>query len=260
MSNISFTCPHCSFSKQLPASAEGMQGNCPSCKAVVTISADASANPAISPQQSPSAPEKQTHQTQTTTKPPSNKKPFWLSRGLLASISIVIFSTVTFFMLSTDAMNDLKAQTEQSQYDAEWVRVGHVIEGFDEGIVSAGVTAMTINEFLDTLSTRSQQISYDKTTGNLGIGLQHIGLEGFWGTDNGIIAKADASWETANSKINRLIPRVLSAASSEVIGAMEFKTTGNVAADKETARKALIKKLGGEEAAKELALRAGTVL
>jgi hypothetical protein len=51
MSNINFTCPHCSFQKQLPASAEGMQGNCPSCKAVVTIRADAPANPQISPQQ-----------------------------------------------------------------------------------------------------------------------------------------------------------------------------------------------------------------
>ena len=39
MSNVNFTCPHCSFSKQLPASAEGMKGNCPSCNAVVTISA-----------------------------------------------------------------------------------------------------------------------------------------------------------------------------------------------------------------------------
>ena len=53
MSSINFTCPHCSFSKQLPASAEGMQGNCPSCKAVVTIRADAPANPSISPQQQP---------------------------------------------------------------------------------------------------------------------------------------------------------------------------------------------------------------
>ena len=51
MSNIHFTCPHCSFSKQLPASAEGMQGNCPSCNAVVTILADAPTNPAVLPQQ-----------------------------------------------------------------------------------------------------------------------------------------------------------------------------------------------------------------
>jgi hypothetical protein len=51
VSNINFICPYCSFQKQLPASAEGMQGNCPSCKAVVTIRADAPANPAVLPQQ-----------------------------------------------------------------------------------------------------------------------------------------------------------------------------------------------------------------
>jgi|GEM_PF-6970038 len=51
MSTITFTCPHCSFSIQLPASVESQQGNCPSCNAVVTITADAPANPAISPQQ-----------------------------------------------------------------------------------------------------------------------------------------------------------------------------------------------------------------
>ena len=39
MSNVNFTCPYCSFSKQLPVSVEGMEGNCPSCNAVVTISA-----------------------------------------------------------------------------------------------------------------------------------------------------------------------------------------------------------------------------
>jgi hypothetical protein len=41
MSTINFTCPHCSFSKQLPASAEGRQGNCPSCGSVVPISSNA---------------------------------------------------------------------------------------------------------------------------------------------------------------------------------------------------------------------------
>jgi hypothetical protein len=51
MSNINFTCPHCSFQKQLSASTEGMQGNCPNCNAVVTITADAPANPQVSPQQ-----------------------------------------------------------------------------------------------------------------------------------------------------------------------------------------------------------------
>ena len=51
MSNINFTCPHCSFQKQLPASAVGMQGNCPSCKAVVTIRADTPENPSVLPQQ-----------------------------------------------------------------------------------------------------------------------------------------------------------------------------------------------------------------
>ena len=33
MSTINFTCPHCSFSKQLPVSAEGQQSNSPSCDA-----------------------------------------------------------------------------------------------------------------------------------------------------------------------------------------------------------------------------------
>lgn len=41
---INFTCPHCSFSKPLPASAEGMQGNCPSCKVAVTIRAETPTN------------------------------------------------------------------------------------------------------------------------------------------------------------------------------------------------------------------------
>lgn len=51
MSTITFTCPHCSFSKQLPASAEGQQGNCPSCNAVVTITTEAPVIPSVSAQQ-----------------------------------------------------------------------------------------------------------------------------------------------------------------------------------------------------------------
>ena len=51
MSNINFTCPHCSFSKQLPASAEGIQGNCPNCNTVVTIRADAPTNRPVLKQQ-----------------------------------------------------------------------------------------------------------------------------------------------------------------------------------------------------------------
>ncbi|MGY8733020.1 MAG: hypothetical protein ACKVK0_12835, partial [Pirellulales bacterium] len=52
MSNINFICPNCSFAKQLPASVDGQQGKCPSCGSVVTISsANAPANPSISPQQ-----------------------------------------------------------------------------------------------------------------------------------------------------------------------------------------------------------------
>ena len=51
MAYINFTCPHCAFSKQLPVSTEGMQGNCPSCKAVVTISDNPPANSSVLQQQ-----------------------------------------------------------------------------------------------------------------------------------------------------------------------------------------------------------------
>jgi hypothetical protein len=37
MSNINFTCPHCSHSVQLPADTLGKQGNCPGCKTMVQI-------------------------------------------------------------------------------------------------------------------------------------------------------------------------------------------------------------------------------
>jgi len=40
MSNINFTCPHCSRLMQLPAVLEGKQGKCPSCKAEVVITPD----------------------------------------------------------------------------------------------------------------------------------------------------------------------------------------------------------------------------
>ena len=40
MSNINFTCPHCSYTTQLASSTEGMKGNCPSCKAEVVITPD----------------------------------------------------------------------------------------------------------------------------------------------------------------------------------------------------------------------------
>ena len=51
MSNITFNCPHCSYTTQLASSTEGMKGNCPSCKAVVTINANAPVNPSVLPQQ-----------------------------------------------------------------------------------------------------------------------------------------------------------------------------------------------------------------
>jgi hypothetical protein len=37
MSTITFTCPHCSHSVQLPADTLGKQGNCPGCKTMVQI-------------------------------------------------------------------------------------------------------------------------------------------------------------------------------------------------------------------------------
>ena len=40
MSNINFTCPHCSHTTELASSTEGMKGNCPSCKAEVVITPD----------------------------------------------------------------------------------------------------------------------------------------------------------------------------------------------------------------------------
>jgi sulfatase modifying factor 1 len=40
MSNINFTCPHCSYTTQLASSTESMKGNCPSCKAEVLITPD----------------------------------------------------------------------------------------------------------------------------------------------------------------------------------------------------------------------------
>ena len=42
MSNISFTCPHCSYRTSLASSTVGMKGNCPSCKTEVVITPDAS--------------------------------------------------------------------------------------------------------------------------------------------------------------------------------------------------------------------------
>jgi hypothetical protein len=46
---IQFTCPYCAFSKQLPASAVGMQGNCPSCNAGVIVSVNAQPSNPIPP-------------------------------------------------------------------------------------------------------------------------------------------------------------------------------------------------------------------
>ena len=40
MPNINFTCPHCSHTTELASRAEGMKGNCPSCKAEVVITSD----------------------------------------------------------------------------------------------------------------------------------------------------------------------------------------------------------------------------
>ena len=40
MSNINFTCPHCSYTTELAANTEGMKGNCPSCKAEVVVTPD----------------------------------------------------------------------------------------------------------------------------------------------------------------------------------------------------------------------------
>ena len=40
MSNINFTCPHCSHTTQLASSTEGMKGNCPSCRTLVVITSD----------------------------------------------------------------------------------------------------------------------------------------------------------------------------------------------------------------------------
>jgi hypothetical protein len=53
MSNINFTCPHCSRLMQLPAALGGKQGKCPSCSSVITVSSNAPANLPISPQQHP---------------------------------------------------------------------------------------------------------------------------------------------------------------------------------------------------------------
>jgi hypothetical protein len=51
MSTITFTCPHCTHTIQLPDTLLGKQGKCSSCNTVVTIIANAPANPAIPPQQ-----------------------------------------------------------------------------------------------------------------------------------------------------------------------------------------------------------------
>ena len=51
MSTITFTCPHCTHTMQLPDTLLGKQGKCASCNTVITIIANAPANPAIPPQQ-----------------------------------------------------------------------------------------------------------------------------------------------------------------------------------------------------------------
>jgi len=94
MSNINFTCPHCSFSKQLSASVEGQQGNCPSCGIAVTIRDNA---PAV-------------------TNPVAKNKIFaWAAVGCGAMVVLGLALCVVLFLLLPDQTADQTAgqTTEQ---------------------------------------------------------------------------------------------------------------------------------------------------
>jgi hypothetical protein len=67
MSNINFTCPHCSHSVQLPADTLGKQGNCPGCKTMVQIVA--------TPQQPQQQPQQQPLQQQPLQQQPLQQQP-----------------------------------------------------------------------------------------------------------------------------------------------------------------------------------------
>jgi hypothetical protein len=115
MANINFTCTHCSFSKQLPASAEGMQGNCPSCSSVVTINANVPINPFVSPQQPlpqqplPQQPLPQQplpQQTSQATKRPSNRNSPVLAASAIGIVILLIAVSLFVFLGGNGNINN----------------------------------------------------------------------------------------------------------------------------------------------------------
>ena len=73
MSTITFTCPHCSHSVQLPEDTVGKQGNCPGCKTMVQIVATPQQPQQQQPQQQPLQYPTATWSTPTLSKePPKN--------------------------------------------------------------------------------------------------------------------------------------------------------------------------------------------
>jgi hypothetical protein len=111
MSNINFTCPHCSFSKQLPASAEGRQGNCPSCNAVVTITATAPPSPSASPQQ-PLPP--QTSQSRDRS---GNRNKLVLAASAVVIVVLCISGSLLFYFSPQGGVS-IPLISDQTDFDA----------------------------------------------------------------------------------------------------------------------------------------------
>ena len=189
--------------------------------------------------------------------------------GQIAYAVLIIGELIYIAATIVDAMNDMRAEFERFKFSEEMTRVSHVLQGFEQGIVSVSTAADTVNGAFDTMAARSKQISVDKATGNLGLGLEHIGMEGFWGTDNEIIAMAEEEWSKAHRQMIEMIPKIVDAATFESVQEMKPAGSldasgkwvgGDIAADKASARVATINKLGGFEKASDLARLMGTSL
>ena len=189
--------------------------------------------------------------------------------GQIAYVVLLVAEIAYIAATIVDAMNDMRANFERFKFSEEMTRVSHVLEGFEKGIVSVSTAASTVNGAFSTLSARSKEIDYEKSTGNLGIGLDAIGMEGFWGTDNDIIAAAEEEWAKAHAQMIAFIPKIVDAASIETVQAIKPEGAlnaagewvgGNEAKDKASARTSFMAKLGGEDKARDLARKMGTSL
>jgi hypothetical protein len=95
MSTITFTCPHCSHSVQLPADTLGKQGNCPRCKAMVQIVA--------TPQQPLQQPHSQTRSNA------GNRRKLVIAAVSFCSLLLIAFRVTFFFWGSSIGGNTTEA-------------------------------------------------------------------------------------------------------------------------------------------------------